>query len=419
MGNLWDLEAAFEEQPQQMEFETFEDGAYPVVGISKIFSRDDKDLPIFKPSKLDNRMQAQVRLMVEGGKEGPPWSATASDLVVLASCLGVRPSRIMPVEETTSFLERVYNELGTASKKAVNAVVKKGWVSYFKGAFAPPVGEYYFKIAGIRSVDGTEPLTFKHVDAYHADLVTIDFELAADSGHSGPEPSPYRGFRIAVPFIQPFDGVDEDHQPKPVRFLQEDGTPDPTKSGWPLAVLRFRRLIAHFAPTAPGKVDWSEYQWKGLTTSEFGVDEAENPMVVVAARVKELGLVVKGKLDFTNPKSGVGRPKIDLMEFVHEEDVPEIEPQAQQSVELYELVTLLDRMAGYPVFEPTPKDAKSMVLELTSKGKGYCRTHVKPVWDELGIPHGATYQFADLTAEDAKRLYDALKGDEPDVDGGF
>lgn len=411
MPDIWVLDDdVLSESSQGQLYERPPDGIYHVTGFADFFSCDSQGNPVFRPGAFDPRLQIFVHLKTREGVS-LAWAASVADLFVFAEVFGANPERLLPAEASSGFALRVQEELSRPSRpKEIEAFVRNGWVRFFKGAFSPPIGEYYFKVH-LTSVDNSRPVVAKPV-AFSSgggfSAAILLFEIIAD--RLG-KPTPYAGFRVREYLRDPFDGVDENGAPIPRK--RPDGG-----EGWPIEVVRFRRLLYHFAPTAPGNIPWAEFSWKGA--------ESQYPLEVVAQRIEQLGLQAKGQLTQTTGQKASGRPKVDILSFEVSEDIPPVpaaypaetrlstsEGGLEQREALFHLVKYIhtiNAQKGISIFKTPPQSVNSFSLALTEEGALWCQKELSPLWDSLGIPttEGKHY-LSSLSAENATRLREALK----------
>jgi len=425
MVSIWDTteKGLTELQPTSGgEFEKPKAGNYTVLGIAGfVWTDEENGDPIFKPSVLDGRMQALLRLKV--AEETPSILATLTvpELVVLVTTLGANPAKVLPAEETTGFLLRVQKVLEKITQprplKVVVTEKSTPYVKYWSKEFGPPLGEYHLRVVKIFGHDGQDPIKFSNRWG-DTETARIVYEITGDAWG---KPTPFDGFQIYETLYQPFDGttVDDDGivRPKPISFPDD-------RPGTPVHAVRLQRLLFHFAKHAPGDVEWGDYIWQtDPTESKFGVNEAENPFEVIRHRIADENRSARGVLERTKE----GRLKVDLLKFVlaGEDDDDEVDVQGDkgtQSEELQRLVIFIEDTLtpDVAVFEPTPEGQADLNLELTPEGVKWAKENLVETWDLLELPKvGGKRQIGSLSPADAHRLYTVLKDGHEEANLGF
>lgn len=383
-------------------YEKFPDGTVEVSGIEEFFSVDDRKLPVFKPNKIGNII-TNVRLRLTetektrlNATEGPPISLNRTDMVRLVQAFGGDITKL-PEGETTSFLVAAMEQANAAGRTR-KATVRDGWtnISRVEGT-VPPVGLYTWVYAGARNADNsTDALQFKVVTRqgkngqYQEEILQLRFRLIADMWG---QPTPFDGFELEVPFQNPFD----------LEATRADGKRPQMKIGQsggnPVAVVRFKNFLNFFSPNTafsfesdPGK-------------SKYGVDELCYPMVVVDALARQAGARVIAKLDEKN-----GWPRIDTDSFTTSK-APAQAAVSNQPTALYELVTLIESVAGIAVFQETPKDSNDINLKFTPDGIKWAKDNLVSAWDTLGFPLTDNQRLiGKLSEQDMGRLKGFLNG---------
>lgn len=385
----------------------FPDGKTQVVKILKWIKIDgERNLPIFVP--MGDQIKAMFLLDITddektrtGRVEGPAMSATRSQMVGIVRALGGNVATL-PEGETSAFLIACMAAIeGNTKPKTAN--VYKGWTQWVEGA-NPPDDYYLWEYVGARSNDRSEPIRFmkktrpgKNGSSYEVDVLTMTFKIVADylGGHT-----PYEGYTLDIQIHNPFDGVSTDGL-RPATKLGKQG-------GIPVDVKRLQDFLKVFCSS-----DVMRHVWQSnVEKSAFGIDELENPIVVIDANAKKAGRRAIGKLDFTEG----GAPKLDLSGFrpaqaTMQEGSVETLPSTQTTA-LYDLWSLIEETLtpDLAVFKPTPKDSQDIVLDMTAEGKVWARENIVTAWTDLDLPIENGVRFiGKLNDEQLAKLSDYLK----------
>jgi hypothetical protein len=304
------------------EYDAAPAGDYAVNKIE--FFVGESKFPEYVDDEFRGRV-ARLRLTTTDGAYELPMSATPVDLVLMAKAYGVSIKELPSPRDTTEFLvkvEEAINKTGKAVKVHVN---DGGWVSYVHDA-APPEGYYRFKVVKAMSNDRTEPVRFLKIPNAKfnpdSESVMIWFELSSDMMG---RPTPFDGYQFMVRMYQPFDGA-EDGQPK-TRVNPNGGTP--------MDVQRLYRLITCYCP------EMFEYEWVcDMGYSEYGIDESENPIVVILDHAIKGGREAVGHF----APNRRGRLTLDLLSLqaldegpVEEKPSAEEKPSEDSEIEFFAL----------------------------------------------------------------------------------
>ena len=104
-------------------------------------------------------------------------------------------------------------------------------------------------------------------------------------------------------------------------------------------------------------------------------------MVVVDALARQAKARVIGKLDEKN-----GWPRLDVDTFTSSQ-APVEQPASSQPTVLFELVMLIEKVAGFGVFQATPKNSSEINLKFTQPdGIKWAKDNLTGAWDALSLP---------------------------------
>lgn len=376
--------------------EPFPMGDTKVFKIAKWIKVDgERSLPIFVP--MGNEMKCMFEwavpvdelLRLEGvlGRKvdrGPVMSATYAEMVALVDAFGGNIT-LLPKGETSAFLMTVQALLEENTTARVCRVNKDGWVQYVEGA-NPPSVIYCWKYAGSRSADSpasvpvrfvTVPQKGRNGTEYDATFVWSSYVIVGDDWGN---PSPYNGYSIDVKMNNPFD---DPGLTRPRFKLGAQG-------GKPIDVERFENFVSVFCPQV------YSHSWQSdPEKSGYGVDELDNPFVVIDDLARKSGVVVKGLLEF----SAGGKPKIDPSKFRASQAPIDVDAQQakamQQSSALEELYTLIEDVLSpdFRVFESTDPNADEINFTFTAQGKKWAKEVLVPAWTVLKLPVENGFRF--------------------------
>lgn len=372
--------------PREGGFETLEKGEYTLTGIKDYFSKDEEELPIFKP--YDNGLRAMCHFSLEQDTASlPAWSGTKEDFYKLAKNLGANVDGLV-VENTSHFLLEIQKRINSTNVTSPIYVGDKGWVRKVV-AMLPPDGLYKLRFEGAMSLDGSEPISFQtNSYTFNGHLVSeevLKLLFLVESDISGNQE--YKDTPVWVNLVNPFDGV-FDNQPAWLR-AQNGGM-----------LISQRRMMAFLNCFWDGV---ENYIWQtDPEKSDYGINEAENPIVVIVEKAKQNGSFAAARLE-VNSKGFI---KTDLAEFSPIGGVPTtVRPvvEADVSEEHKKLIATIEDLASaeiFPnkVFDPKPTNPYSF----TSLGGTWCKNNVAPIWDKLGL--GETRNFMVLTDKQASML---------------
>lgn len=374
--------------PKESEFDDqFPAGTYTMVGIEDFFSLDDNELPIFKP--VQNEVRAHCHLKLKEKVSGKPaWSGTAQDYARLAEALGADISDLK-VRSDTEFLLEIQQRVNDSGGTSGVYVGVNGWVKKIN-KMLPPTGTYRVQFAGAFCLDGGDIIRFQNRDTPFGtrSVVRFAFEIVGDVD----DDRTYAGERFTIEVTDPFDGV-------------FNGLPAwrHAKNGGML--VGQRRLLTFL------QIFWPEvedYNWiNDPEDSEFGINEAENPIHVIVQKALESDAQAIVRIE-TNEKGFI---KADLQDLSPTRSkVPTTaKPKQKPNVQVKHLTlikTINDLSAkeldGQKAIESTTENP----YNLTPEGKAWCKKHVVPVWDQLGF--GSKRSFDILSLEQAKQLVENL-----------
>lgn len=394
---------------QETNYKSWEDGEYEATGIHSFITKDkDRDDPLFVPQGDKSVTRFKLTLIQKDPStqdsievEGPPMSATAAEMRMLVRAFGGDINKL-PAEPTSKFLLDAKEECNK-SKKRVKCGVKGGWVKWVAG-MNPPIGKELFtwKFKGFWNKDNPTPISFVN-DAFGNSVVQAKFEIVADGWGN---PSPYAGYEISTPVYNPFTGsyVEINGHLRPATVVGEKG-------GVPTNVKRFLTFVSLFCSP-----DFAHHEWQGdLEKSEFGINEFENPLPVVAKYMKNSGKLACAALSEKSKGVRKGDPKLALEDLVPYKgqqvvdlDQRKVE-ETKQPGELELFVRAADKIAGFSVFKPTPANSNEINLEFTDQGKEWAVKTLAPMWDKLELPMvGNRRQIGTLDKDQLKTLTERL-----------
>lgn len=370
-------------------YKNWEDGEYKARGIHSYVSNDkDRGLPIFVVQ--GDKLVARFKLLIltndeetgtEIEAEGPPMSTTITEMRMLVRAFGGDPSKL-PAEGTTKFLQDAMDMINSA-RQTKRAGVKNGWVKWVEGQ-NPPTGKdvFLWQFKGFWCEKGTNPVAFEVLHrpsglngAYDEDIAWAKFELIADAWGN---PSPYAGYEISIKVYNPYNGSTKEQGGKLF-----PATNVGAKGGIPVGVSRWLHFLTLY--TMP---DYANRWWESdPEKSDFGVNEFDNPLVVV----NHLALASKRLVVASLSTGKTGGVKLNLDDLGIYKGQPidldqqQAEADAQPSA-LYEFVEYAEKAAGIAIFKPTAKGANEINLDFTDDGKVWAKDKLVPAWNELELP---------------------------------
>jgi hypothetical protein len=305
---------------------------------------------------------------VDGGI-APVGSFTPVEMTLLVKAFGGDIKKLPKERTNTAFLVAVEDQI-RASKGEVTVKVKEGgWVQSVD-KMNPPEGFYKFYIKEVRSLDGSEPVRFQPTE--FGESVRIVFVI---DGNVNGKATSYDGYELSTYFHNPFDGV-ADGNPK-VKVTQAGGKP--------MDVVRLEKLVAAYSP------EIFEYEWDtNPISSQYGINEAENPIAVIADHVKKNRKSVA--CQYRQNKKG--NMAIDLTTLVIEEseEVEEETNETEDAGDIYVVDSpiqkdhpMLCEFANYIHFKCPGSFVKAPVSEttelaLSEDGKKWANEHFPEIW---------------------------------------
>jgi hypothetical protein len=408
------------------DFEKFPSGKHQVMGIFGYGTVDESGTPFYK--EINSRTAARISLRMadkcscgkEHEPEGPPMTVDAAQLALLvAAFAGEEAVKLLPEDRST--VQYLLTALAAANcdlpsqankKPAVQEVTvnDEGWATFVTGASLPSDRIFRWKVRGFRSIDGgADEIHFAMTNYGKGDreIVRVDMVVAGDL-HG--KKTIYDGARVTVDLENPFNGT--------TTIEDSDGFPhtlpaakvNVKTNSRPISVARMRNFVRCFWP------EMGKYEWQtDATRSDYGVNEAADPIVVIADKVMKGGMYAIGKLSQA-PKSN--RLFLDVKELVPPEDAGTIviedkaeeDSKFQDSMALVNLADFIDKQ----VKGEHGKDAKAFKdvtnYSLTAEGVAWCKENMLEFWDKLGLPkEGNNRKLTLLDEEQAKMLLDAIK----------
>jgi len=393
--------------PKEGEFASLPKGTYYIIGIEDFFSKDTNGMPSFKVVQNDVKAHCHFAVAGEGVAEGvnlPAWSGTKDEYARLLKALGISTDGLV-VANTTEFLLEVQRRFNATDISALCYTSGNGWINKIN-ALLPKTGSYQLIFKGARNVDGTDDVLHFQSQAnnFGGTQQVIKFQFEIRCGVYGE--TEFSGNQIFVTVVDPFDGVEGDN---PKWKAAENG-------GMLIGQKRMMTFLGIYWPDA------ADYRWESdPEKSVYGINEAENPIVVIVDKAMKSGRLGLAKVE-TNEK---GFTKLDLNDLtpgpgpattVAPVAAPAVVPAAAPVVNTpapavgytpkepvhTKLIALINDNAysdiGGPAFTPTDTDP----YKLSPKGADWCKTNIIPLWDKLGL--GEKHAFKVLTAEQASRL---------------
>lgn len=360
------------------EFEEWPDEKVKVKGIYEFITQQD-DVPAFKQG-TDGTLYCLVRLMLASGEAGPPMRVSPAELPLVAKAFGGSLSKVPRNRTTPQFqmvmLERA-NEGGIVREVQVKGGYAKLWS--LEGADLPVSRMFRFKVNGFLTKK-SDVVAFE-TDIYGNRVLNVFLEVAGDE--NGNE-SLYDGARVMSRMEDPFDGV------KPRGNGFEPNAKVAKNGGSPMSVQRMKNFLWCFWP------EIGEYrdQWQSdASRSRFGVDEAADPIKVIAAKVIENGYKAKGYL---SPDKN-GKPVLRLEHlFPLTSDVSVPEEKAENDLvtpvlpaldenkralrtTINDLAQIMLGSAAFDVAEDDTRNKDYYSLNAAT-GKVWAKEHLKPLW---------------------------------------
>lgn len=379
------------------EYEQFPQGEIVVAGIATFVYKDDQGVPYYK--ERDGRPQTMVRLVLPGGKDGPPMTCTPAQMVLLVQAFaGPAAVKLLPQDRGTSqFLLRAGQlinckadeQMGTIPARQTAYVGKKGYVSRLNGMNLPTDQFFRFKIVDVRNVDGTtDPIRFMLNKALHQEMVNVRFRVMGDMQGN---PTMYDGAEVTVPLDNAFSGTQDTGSGIIPKFKINENRSKPA------AAKRIEVLCKVYAPEV------ADHSWvTDASRSQFGTNEAENPLPVIVhylLRGERIG-VAKMKVA---EKSKNKYAKLDILDLVGLDGGSAVSPAAPKAEswreKLFKLVADYVKAVGWDAFEPN-------TTTLTSTGRTWAKEKLVPVWDALGL--SPEHRLTEISEDDAHKLYIAL-----------
>lgn len=368
--------------------------------VSKIeLFEAESGFPEFVEDGLQRRV-GRLRFISNDGIYQIPASFERPMLLLVAHAYGVNIKPLAKIKNETEFLVKWGEAINKSEKSVLVTVNDSGWVSRVRGAHLPE-GYYTWKLVRARSFSGAEPIQFEANDFSKVDgkedparfSLRLFFEVVGDMlGH----PTPFDGASLSVTLNQPFDG-------------KLDGIPkmrvNPNTSK-PVSVRRLEKLIQAFCP------EMFEYEWQqDNQLSEYGIDEAANPIVVIVDKaikngktaIGHAGLTKKGNIALDLLTLSVEAPDED-----EEEDIEiEVQKESEEKTELHWVLAQTNLALFcewiYKQVDPNPfviwPPDKLEDLKLSESGQKWAGEFLGDIWVK-----------ADLQPE--KRAINSLKEDE-------
>jgi hypothetical protein len=381
--------------PAGGDYPIYPDGKYEVVGIDGWFKScvDDQNNPFYKP--VNNEMRVMLNFKLKDGKQGPPASFSAPQLVALAvGAFGV-DAAVLPADRNSSkFLLAIKEAINTANKTTVVEVKKsKGWVKYIPAATPETGMRGIFQLAFKKFYrqDGLEPAAFIK-DAYDNHRVEVLYTIVADQNG---KPTAWEGYEIREPLYDPFDGYEQTDEGKFPRFKVNENGSRPT------AVSRFLKFAEAF----------TDYD-RLINMHSWADAELENPLLAVEKYLVP-GRRIVAMLDMTDGgASGNKRIKIDLLKVdipdsnttVTRISEPVLNTPASNDTGLKDLMAYINKLAigTYKLGAAFDEDGT-----LTVEGATFAKERILDSWNKLGLPDDR--KFALLNNEQSTLLLTELK----------
>lgn len=392
------------------EIERLPAGRYKAVGVN-VVSRDWNGYPVFAPSSRFE-LRATLAVAVEGEQiRRAIFSGNRSDLVRLVYAFGASWDKL-PDGHTTDFLLAVEKAINSSGRSVEVVVGNGGWVNSVP-AVVLPEGIYKLSVARVASLDPTDRVVVYRPYArwHNALVVALYFRI---EGVLSSDETLWNGYVFRQLFGNPFDGtaVDKRGRRQP-RLLYHSGT-DGQKS---VNAVRLERLLTAFWP------EGFDYDWvEDPQLSRYSINEAENPIVVIADKIVDSGrvatapvVVTHGRyprvvLEMLRPLDVSGYPSAadagaDIMSPapVAQQGNPFLPGPLPHDKALLDLLELVERLAGGPIFQRLGSD---ITPALTGEGIAWAKEHLVATWDRLGLPKPR--RFGDLSYEQCKVLYAEL-----------
>lgn len=384
--------------PKEGNFDEFPAGVYTMIGIEDYFSKDDEDLPIFKP--FDNGLRAHCHIKTKETLSQPPaWSGEAKDYLRLAQVLGADIEGL-EAKADTKFLQQIQKRINAVNFETQFYAQSNGWVSRIN-ALLPPNGFYKVRFVKAFSLDNSDPITFQEKENFFEPdnpnhVVRFMFEIISDV-EDGLD---YAGTTFVIEVHNPFDGV----------FNNLPSWKHAKNGGMLVGQRRLMTFLNIFWP------DVEDYQWiVDPERSEYGINEAENPIHVIADKASQSDKLAITRVE-VNDK---GWFKMDLCDLSPcKSGVPvNVKPKTQEKPPWNEdnepvkihltLIKVINDHAFGDIGENAINSTDGNPYNLTTKGGVWCKENVAPLWDKLGFDEPR--RFDRLSKEQAKQLVDAIE----------
>jgi hypothetical protein len=376
--------------PKEGGFEDFEAGVYTIYGIEDYFSKDESELPVFKV--VQNELKAHCHFTTNG-TQFPAWSGTKDEYVRLAKALGAKVDDLQ-VEATTEFLLQIQKRINAAHAETEVYVGTNGWVKKIN-ALLPLTGFYRVTFKDAFSLDKTVPVKFQdQTSTFNGKEITqgvvwFQFEIISDVEDG----TDHAGDTFLVRVFDPFDGV----------FNNNPAWKHAKNGGMLNGQRRLMAFLNIFWP------DVEDYTWEvNPQRSDYGVNEAENPLAVIVAKAKESGRQAMTRIE-TNEKGFV---KMELMDLAPcKSSVPTTAKPAATTKKVHMNIIKTINEHAFPVIgENALISSTDDPYAFSAKGLGWCKENVAPIWDVIELPKTETGKrdFSILTSEQAAKLVNAL-----------
>ncbi len=384
------------------EFATCEQGTHEVCGIEWV--KTENQFPVYVPDTYRG-VVARVRFIRCDGGINPIGSFTPGELTLMVKAFGGDPKALPKDRTTSAFLVKVEELIGKATeagKRTTVYVNEKGWVSSVTGATMPE-GFYSFQVVNAKSLDGSEPLHFMEgtKKEFKDKTIRVTFKV---TGNTLGKPTIYDGLTVTTFVSEAWDG---DKNGAPSWKL----TPNGAKCA---AAMKMIRFISAYLP-------YFDHEWESdPTRSEYGINELENPIVVVMDKAIKEGRSVP--MQYKPNKNG--NMVVDLTTLVVDDldSVVEETTEPEDTGDVYVVGSnifnenfQLCEFANYihvkcPGAFVTYPVSEASELVLSEVGRTWANEHFPPIWQKAGLEPKAM-PISAITKEMATALLGVINDD--------
>lgn len=396
------------------EFDQYPEGPAEVNGIFGYATTDDEGMPFYKD--MGGRMAAVAKLRLIDGGEGPPMTCSAADLTLLVIAFGGDIAQLPKDRSSVPFMMSVIEQANAGGRKQTAQVSNKGWVNFVTGANLPTDRIFRVRFEGARNKSGKtgKEITFEEDPKFKKRNVFFEFKILGSANGSK---TPYDGATISLVVEDPF-----------LDYIESDGRYFPkarkAKSGASLmGVKRMAQFIRCFWP------EMRDYEWEiDATRSEYGTNEADNPLPVIVDHALRGARYAQVKLDANKTGRSVLRMEdlllpeevIDESQFTNNAGSNE-DPVIDNGDPRPNLTLLADYIESCVAADSDAEAFKTPGdVALTKAGADWCKDIMVPIWIALSemVEMPEKRKLIELNEEQAGLLLQRLaesRGEAVDV----